>query len=125
MNDLEPYMKYLDSIYNAVTKHLQSRDPNYEIDEHQVDLYFGAIVRPMYYWTQENGSQSTEKRQEDRNAGNGSQEKKTDSITIPQFELLKKWGQWKKHFMTDEELKKLSKREASGMIEELKGGKAQ
>ncbi|MHB8395700.1 MAG: hypothetical protein ACYDAZ_00625 [Thermoplasmataceae archaeon] len=120
MNDLESYMKYLDSIYGAVLKHLESREPNYEIDEHQVDLYFNSIVRPYYYWTQESGAPSSEKKQEEKNGGNGSQEKKSDDITVPQLNLLRDMRTWKKHSKTDEELEKLSKREASKLIEELK-----
>ena len=119
--ELKSYLEYLDACYEAITKHLKTKEPNYEIDEHQVDLYFGAIVRPMHYWMQENSAQSAEKKPEEKNGGEDSSKPKDawrkDPITPNQIATLNKHLAGKKAdviraFIRDRKIEALTKGEA-------------
>ena len=105
MNEIEHYLEYLDSTYDLIVKHLAER--KLPLDNERIRLYFGVLVRPYFFWSQE------EKPQEE-----------VKPATRRQIEYLQTLRKWGKHQKTDEELNRMSSQEASTLIESC-GGKRQ
>jgi hypothetical protein len=111
MTDLDRYLDYLDATYDVIVKHLAEK--RLPVTDERIRLYFTALVRPYYFWAQEEKPLPEEK-----------QPKEAKPITEKQIEYLQKLRSWKKHNKTDEELRKMSSYEASVLIESC-GGKKQ
>ena len=111
MSDIDRYLGYLDATYEAIVKHLVER--KLPPTDERIRLYFSAIVRPYYFWSQEENP-----------TGEMQSAKEAKPITEKQIEYLQKLRSWKKHNKTDEELRRMSSYEASVLIESC-GGKKQ
>ncbi len=107
MSDIGPYLDYLDSMYDVVVKHLLEK--KLPATDERIRLYFGVLVRPYYFWSQE------VKLPEEKHPA-----EETKLATEKQIEYLQKFRSWGKHNKTDEELRKMSSNEASLLIEACK-----
>ena len=106
--DIERYLEYVDRTYDVIVKHLVER--KLPLTDERIRLYFGVLVRPYYFWTQE------VKLPEEKQPA-----EETKPATKKQIEYLQKLRDWKKHDKTDEELRKMSSYEASVLIESCRG----
>ena len=104
-DNIDRYLEYLDSMYDRIVTHLVGK--SLPLDDERVRLYFGELVRPYYFWAQE------EKPQEE-----------VKPATRKQIEYLQTLRKWGKHQKTDDELNRMSSQEASALIESC-GGKRQ
>ena len=112
MSDIDHYLNYLDETYEAVVKHLLERKLPPTVE--RIQLYFGVLVRPYYFWSQET------KLPEEKHPA-----EEMKPATQKQMEYLQTLRNWGRHSKTDEELRKMSSYEASLLIEACKGVKKQ
>ena len=110
MSDISRYLDYVDETYEVIVRHLVEK--KLPPTDERIRLYFGVLVRPYYFWTQE------VKLPEEKHPA-----EETKPATQKQIEYLQTFRSWGKHNKTDEELRKMSSYEAPVLIEACKGGK--
>ena len=106
MSDISRYLDYVDETYEVIVKHLVEK--KLPPTDERIRLYFGVLVRPYYFWTQESqeakGSDAPPKRPERK-------------ITGGQLEFLRDLKKkLKKDSVADDYLSSLTFDEASELI---------
>jgi hypothetical protein len=126
--DIERYLEYVDRTYDGIVKHLVER--KLPLTDERIRLYFTAIIRPYYFWAQEE-DRKPEASEKDTKAVDASrtvgEPEKTGSpsaparkITPAQLSLLKDLRKKLNKKSSDEYLQGLSIDQASMLIDEWK-----
>ena len=128
MSDISRYLDYVDETYEVIVKHLVEK--KLPPTDERIRLYFTAIIRPYYFWAQEEDRKPVASEKDtkivdvSRTAGEpektGSSSAPARKITPAQLSLLKDLRKKLKKESSDEYLQGLSIDEASMLIDEWK-----
>ena len=126
--DIERYLEYVDRTYDVIVKHLVER--KLPLTDERIRLYFTAIIRPYYFWAQEEdrkpmaSEKDTKTVDVSRTAGEpektGPPRAPARKITPAQLSLLKDLRKKLNKESSDEYLQGLSIDQASVLIDEWK-----
>lgn len=124
MTDIGRYLDYVDETYELIVKHLVEK--KLPITDERIRLYFNSIIRPFYFWSQEEnqGPDVTG----DVNKGSGPRHPEPPRpigrmVTPSQLLFLKDLRDSLKKDAKDEFLQHLSFQDASKLITEWKAEK--
>ena len=128
MNDISRYLDYVDETYEVIVKHLVEK--KLPPTDERIRLYFTAIIRPYYFWAQEEDQKPVASEKDtkivdaSRTAGEpektGSPRAPARKITPAQLSLLKDLRKKLNKESSDEYLQGLSIDQASMLIDEWK-----
>lgn len=130
MNNLNRYLDYVDETYELIVKHLVER--KLPVTDERIRLYFNSIIRPYYFWAQEENQKPRVFEQDGRKivdmsgkAGELETPPRAPAkmITPAQLQLLRNLSKRLKKDVSDEYLQRLSVDEASKLIDQWKGVK--
>ena len=128
MNNLDRYFGYIDETYELIVKHLVER--KLPVTDERIRLYFNSIIRPYYFWAQEENQKPRVFEQDGRKivdmsgkAGELETPPRAPAkmITSGQLAYLKDLRRRLKKKATDEYLQGLSFAQASALIDDWKG----
>ena len=128
MSDISRYLDYVDETYEVIVKHLVEK--KLPPTDERIRLYFTAVIRPYYFWAQEEGRKPVASEKDtktvdvSRTAGEpektGSPSAPARKITPAQLSLLKDLRKKLNKESSDEYLQGLSIDQASVLIDEWK-----